>query len=308
MAGKHDRTRPGDFVEPHEVALPDADKRRLFQVDDPAVLRRLRCTDVAIYSTTPPDQADFLATTLERYLPAPAMRGATLVDASACIGGNTRAFARRFGRVMAVEVSPLHAEILRGNLDAMGAGANVTVYCGNYIDVGLRLGPVDVVFLDPPWAQADVNPATGARDLFYLLGGARSWLRDLTRGPHIFLTKLMVLKLPADYPVAQLIDDPAFLVQEVIALRDGAGRAIYTIVILSHLFPSEKNNLEPVFQRTGVRGVEHRAAPAPGRHGRPWPPAKSGAETPRSRAPRTGSRKEGGAPPTAGGLPPLADI
>lgn len=128
-----------------------AKMRHLFcQVSD-SVRQRIRFDDVSLYSVTDQHTAKAIATfcsRLDGIGPA-----SSLTDGTACIGGNTLAFARVFARVHAIELDPTRHEMLVDNLrlllDARHA-VRVKTRCADYTAVFAEMGQ-DVVFLDPPW-------------------------------------------------------------------------------------------------------------------------------------------------------------
>ena len=83
----------------------------------------------------------------------------TVVDATACVGGNAIAFARRFDRVFALEIDPGRAAMLRHNVAHVRRHAvlgRVDVVAGDCLVELPRLAVDDwattLVFADPPAA------------------------------------------------------------------------------------------------------------------------------------------------------------
>lgn len=115
----------------------------------------VRITNVGLYSVIPPAQAMFMAQTIAAHL-GQRSDGLTAVDATANVGGQTLAFAASFKHVHAVELMPLHCEILRHNVAAYGVTRRVSVHCGDFFKLYRTLpAAVDVIFFDPPWGGPD---------------------------------------------------------------------------------------------------------------------------------------------------------
>jgi hypothetical protein len=114
------------------------------------------------------------------------------------LGGNTIAFAEAGSRVIAVERDPVRAALARRNLTARGAGAQVSFLVGDAARevpaLGAELGPDAVLFLDPPWLDAE--------------GALRLRWADLVPAglrPHVAAwTGPVLLKLPPAFDVSSL--------------------------------------------------------------------------------------------------------
>lgn len=127
----------------------------------------------------------------------------TIVDATACIGGNTIQFGRDFARVIAVEINARNYTALKHNVQlytTRGRGgrpaitADIETIHGDFIDLLCKnaVQRADAVFIDPPWG----GPEYRARERVRL--GLSGWdMTEITaRLPqHVFL------KLPANYDV-----------------------------------------------------------------------------------------------------------
>jgi len=125
-----------------EIKLKAQDAKKYFPSD------LVRFTDVSLYSTTPVDQSKYTADLLLSYYTKEQLKEKTLTDATACIGGNAWTFADYVNKVIAVELDPLHAEILKHNMKVLNR-TNVQVLNKNYLDVYLELKQ-DIIFFDPP--------------------------------------------------------------------------------------------------------------------------------------------------------------
>ena len=86
------------------------------------------------------------------------VKGLTITDATAGVGGDTLCFAQQFKKVNAVELVPLHCAIISHNLSVYKKRRKVDHLCANYVDVvGLYRpwpgNPVtqNVIYFDPPW-------------------------------------------------------------------------------------------------------------------------------------------------------------
>ncbi|CAM9904055.1 unnamed protein product, partial [Phaeothamnion confervicola] len=126
---------------------------------------RLQFDEEALYSVTDQHTAD-LITQMVLSLPGVDPAATTVVDSTACVGGNTISFAAAFDAVMAVELDSARFRMLRHNVAAVGRADRVTFLNADFLSV---LGRPElcgaVVFLDPPWG-GPVYKESGAVPLF----------------------------------------------------------------------------------------------------------------------------------------------
>ena len=144
--------RAVDETVPRELAYRGNETvfRKAFPRVPGKVRRRLRLSTVAAYSITRPTRAAWVSRTIRELLGE--ARRIVLTDATANVGGNTASFATHFEEVHAVELVPLHCDMLRNNLGVLEpvAASRVSVHCGDFLD---HMGALrqHVVFMDPPW-------------------------------------------------------------------------------------------------------------------------------------------------------------
>ena len=124
--------------------------------------QRLQITRVGRYSITRPEHAALVSQAIKSFAALVTHRteGLSIVDATACVGGNTISFLDYFEVVTAIELSSVHFYILRQNLNAYGFDEG----CGRLRLVNADFTQVlftlcsDVVFLDPPWNNSGPLP------------------------------------------------------------------------------------------------------------------------------------------------------
>ncbi len=118
---------------------------------------KIQMDDVALFSVTEPNLARLQALHIKRVLynllGSSRMRDAVITDATACVGGNTIAFADYF-YVNSVEYSPQRARMLANNILVTNKQNKVEVIGADYLSI-MRTLKQDVVFMDPPWGGTD---------------------------------------------------------------------------------------------------------------------------------------------------------
>lgn len=124
-----------------------ADKRDfLFRFVPQATRRQLLMDEEAMYSTTDQVTARKLCDELSKLVP----QTATVIDATACVGGLTYSLTNVFRHVIAVEIDDLRYNYLKFNMELLGVGAAVQCVHGDAINVCVGLN-ASAIIIDPPW-------------------------------------------------------------------------------------------------------------------------------------------------------------
>ena len=145
-----------------EMSVPSVWEWRQYFPDRPGLdPQRLQITRVGRYSITRPEHAAMVSEAIKSFTALVTRSEAvSIVDATACVGGNTLSFLDYFQLVTAIELSSVHFYILRQNLNAYGFDDG----CGRLRLVNADFTQVlftlcsDVVFLDPPWNNSGPLP------------------------------------------------------------------------------------------------------------------------------------------------------
>lgn len=122
----------------------------------------------------------------------------TIVDATACVGGDTITFCNLFGYVFPIEENNERYEHLKNNLKVYGfLDINAYPILGNSLDVIPNIErPINVIYVDPPWGGPDYKNLNkleltfGGKDLDVVV-------KELFNTSHHI--KLVTLKLPKNY-------------------------------------------------------------------------------------------------------------
>ena len=122
---------------------------------------RIQMDEVATFSVTRMNVAREMTNILKR-LPNISEKS-SIIDCTACVGGNTVAFARYFDHVTAIELDEKRCEMLRNNLGVVDEErrrtrrffAKVNVLRGDCLKLCPTLPTQDILFFDPPWGGVD---------------------------------------------------------------------------------------------------------------------------------------------------------
>ena len=105
--------------------------------------------DVATYSVTPSKYSEQIVRIMLDFIP----KESTVLDATACIGGDTATFANHFSKVIGIEQDETRFKMLNHNLKLM-TQQTVLTYHADFLQWWIRKPKdmtIDAVYIDPPW-------------------------------------------------------------------------------------------------------------------------------------------------------------
>jgi tRNA G37 N-methylase Trm5 len=100
----------------------------------------------ALYSTTDQVTARKICDELCLFVPS----HATVVDATACVGGLTYTLTNTFQKVIAIEIDETRYRYLKSNMELLNVSNQVECICGNVLDIAVGLN-ASLIIIDPPW-------------------------------------------------------------------------------------------------------------------------------------------------------------
>lgn len=121
---------------------------KLFPYEKNVNMNDLWISDQGMFSITKPKEAELITSLITNHIRKNPKK-VVITDATANVGGNAINFAKYFGFVNAVEISPLHCKIIDHNLKAYKR-RNTKVYCQSYVEIANTIKQ-DIVYIDPPW-------------------------------------------------------------------------------------------------------------------------------------------------------------
>ncbi len=169
----------------------------------------LQISDVGRYSISKPGDADDITGHIACYLKAVLRQRSlkSVTDGTACVGGNTLSFLRRFTRVVAIELDPLHYQMLSNNVHRFGyKSPKIKTLHGDVTK--LLANPVvnssQVLFLDPPWnSEGDVWYTQKHSYMLYLSGVPIDVLaKQVLRQSSVIL---LALKVPFNFDFKRFV-------------------------------------------------------------------------------------------------------
>jgi 16S rRNA G966 N2-methylase RsmD len=119
----------------------------------------------------------------------------TIFDATACIGGDTISFCKKFNNVISTEIDADRFLKLSHNISQYNF-KNVSLYNDNYTNILDKYDNIDIIYFDPPWGGKDYKLQSSVK--LYINNDS---LSDITN--HIGTNKqnirMIVFKLPKNF-------------------------------------------------------------------------------------------------------------
>lgn len=173
-------------------------------VTKPSYVRpRIITPDEAVYSVSRPEPAARIAGLVDEALRMQGCvtRDVHVVDATACVGGDTLALAHQFpdGRVTAVERDERRSRILGVNA-ALAKLGNVRVLCDDFVACVDRFSDVDALYIDCPWG----GPMYKHHDRVPLELSGVPLEQVVARSIRAIAPRVIALKTPFNYDAAPL--------------------------------------------------------------------------------------------------------
>lgn len=170
----------------------------------------LMIDDESVSYITTPMNSEIIAEIISSLLPHNiSSSDMTIMDGTACVGGDTISFGKIFGTVIASEIETNRYKMLVNNLKEFEL-TNVVPVNDDCLKLYRRLNFVDIMYFDPPWGgtkyknQCDIRLSIGdiyIDELVNIIFNKDS--RDVN-GTVRSNVKMVVLKLPKNYDLLTL--------------------------------------------------------------------------------------------------------
>jgi len=176
---------------------------RIFPKKDGVDLEKLLIDDDAISYITIPRDSNIICNIvsskiIEKYKIFP--DDITIIDATACVGGDTISFCHKFHIVIPIEKCEIRYSLLENNLNVYGI-TNAYPVNGNCMTIIDEIQiPIDVIYIDPPWGGSGYKYMD---NIEFTFDGHN--LYDVVKKFLNKKIKLVVLKLPKNYAYDEFI-------------------------------------------------------------------------------------------------------
>jgi 16S rRNA G966 N2-methylase RsmD len=123
-----------------------------------------------------------------------------ITDGTACVGGNTIAFANYFKFVSSIELNKQTYDYLENNIRAYNI-SNINLYNDNCLNIIPTIIRQDCIFLDPPWGGADYKATDKMRIKIQDISLENICLNFFNKQIMKCCPKFIILKLPNNYDI-----------------------------------------------------------------------------------------------------------
>ena len=226
-----------------------------FPTKDLGVLSKIQLTEESLYSSTTLAHADYIRDIIKLYYAEDEYKDLVITDATSCIGGTLMSCIEPFGEINAVELNPIHAKIMKHNLETVFPDKHVNVVNDNFISVLTTFKPKsNVVIIDPPWGGCD----------YYKEVNLKLYLNDKDGNPVEMSdiinmlkdeTDMVLARVPFNYDMDRLktikfehTNSFHFLKKypQDGTYRSGKVKSLYHIYVFSHMKPvGDPSSLDP---------------------------------------------------------------
>jgi 16S rRNA G966 N2-methylase RsmD len=125
----------------------------------------------------------------------------TITDATACVGGNTIAFAHTFSFVNSIELCKETFAFLENNIGVYDI-SNINLVNGNSIELIPLIKCQDIIFIDPPWGGRNYRKNTDMRIILQdNISLEQVCLNFLNPEIMACCPKFIIVKLPCNYDI-----------------------------------------------------------------------------------------------------------
>lgn len=186
---------------------------------------KLKITDEGMYSLTKQSDSLAIIKAMENIIGEDNIRGLTILDGTANVGGDTIRFGMNFNKVISVELNLQNFEVLKNNVEVYNLKDKTEIINGDitkvWNDVQLF---TDVLFLDPPWGGKDyIERRVGSSDEEEVLNLFLSGMTISEFVGRVLLSpnkpSYVFLKLPVNYDINSFKNMPYVSDMQVFTIR-----------------------------------------------------------------------------------------
>jgi len=181
---------------------------KLFPLTPSKSYHNLMIDDEAVSYITTPNNSEIISAIIDSHIPNHIARSdITVFDGTACVGGDTIAFGKIFGTVVATEIDEMRYNMLSNNLLEFEL-YNVVTINSDCIKLYKRINYIDIMYFDPPWGGRRYKTET---DLRLMIGD--TYIDELVdsvfEDANLMKSNVQIvtLKLPKNYDLKILYDN-----------------------------------------------------------------------------------------------------
>jgi 16S rRNA G966 N2-methylase RsmD len=181
----------------------------LFPLPPSKNYNNLMIDEEAVTFITTPMNSEMITSIIDSQIPSHIPRSdITILDGTACVGGDSISFGKFFGAVIATEIDPDRYNMLVNNLKEYDL-TNVVPLNDDCLKIYRRLNFIDIIYLDPPWGGKTYKDEKNLRltigdapieDIILSVFNKEDFTKTTIRSK----VNMVVLKLPKNYDLYYL--------------------------------------------------------------------------------------------------------
>ena len=140
------------------IIIENFNPKNYFNIEDIKKIKnnqKLKITNIGKYSITKPLHTNWIKSLIIQFFKNKNMNTKTLniIDATACIGGDSLSFSKYFKHVLSIEKDKTHFQMLENNIKICETNNIKTIYNDfiSYIEKEQLYKSYHILFIDPPW-------------------------------------------------------------------------------------------------------------------------------------------------------------
>ena len=196
----------------------------------------LKIDTASISYITTPSTAKQICNIIKKYFNEHKIQMESIVDCTACVGGDTIALASIFNEVLSVEIETNTYNMLENNVHVYDL-KNVKLFNDDCLQLLKRIEYVQAVYFDPPWGGSDYKSMNKLR----LFIGSESiekiavdlMCRRYTKKP----PKFMIFKLPKNYDIHYFFTNVT--IKDEVSIYLHKLKKINVIIVMNHYIDND---------------------------------------------------------------------
>lgn len=179
---------------------------RLFPKCNNVNINNLKIDNESVFYITVPQDSKKIAMAISKQLEIfKDPKTATIIDATAGVGGDSITFCNYFGYVISIEIDDDRFENLKSNLSEYKFD-NSTVINSDCIITMPKIQHFDVIYMDPPWGGREYKTKQNLRLTMNNIEIETIIANSFDKSMNLCIPKLFVLKLPKNYDLKYMFD------------------------------------------------------------------------------------------------------
>jgi len=187
------------------IIIENFNPRNYFNIEDIKKIKsneKLKITNIGKYSITKPLHTNWIKSIIINFFKNKCINTYKLniIDATACIGGDSLSFSKYFNKVFSIEKDKTHFEILENNIKICEV-ENINLIHHDFIshiNKKKLYKLYDILFIDPPWGGPDYKNIEKLDLFLYDIKNEKINIKTIINS-YIDKFKYIILKCPINF-------------------------------------------------------------------------------------------------------------